>query len=76
MAYVDIDLEIFHDDDLIEELIGRGYEVSEKSENGEDVYKEELDIDFLIAEHHYGKLTSDDLVKKLYDAKGKCWCKK
>ena len=75
MAYVDIDLKIFHDDDLIEELIGRGYEVSEKSENGEDVYKEELDIDDLIAQHHYNNLSSDELVKKLYDYKDKCWCK-
>ena len=69
MAYVDIDLEIFYDDDLIEELTRRGYEVSKNK------HKEELDIDNLIAQHHYGNLSSDELVKKLYDYKDKCWCK-
>lgn len=69
MAYVDIDLEIFYDDDLIEELTRRGYEVSKNK------HKEELDIDNLIAQHHYGNLSSDEFVKKLYDYKDKCWCK-
>lgn len=75
---IEVELNSFSDEDLVDELEGRGYDVS----NSPDLYDYSdnsdfgIDIDFLIAEHHYGKLTSDELVKKLYDAKGKCWCKK
>ena len=80
MPWIEIEVELnsFSDDTLIEELEGRGYDVS----NSSDLYDYSdpsdfgIDIDVLIAEHHYGKLSSDELVKKLYDAKGKCWCKK
>ena len=76
MPYIKIEVELnsFSDEDLIDELEGRGYDVSNSSDHS-DHSDFGIDIDFLIAEHHYGKLTSDDLVKKLYDAKGKCWCK-
>lgn len=69
---IEVELNSFSDDTLIEELEGRGYDVS----NLPDASDFGIDIDSLIAEHHYGKLTSDELVKRLYDAKGKCWCKK
>lgn len=74
MPYVEIEVELnsFSDEDLIDELEGRGYDVSDFSDPSDFG----IDIDFLIAEHHYCKLTSDELVKKLYDAKGKCWCKR
>ena len=74
MPYIEIEVELnsFSNKDLIDELEGRGYDVTNLS----DASDFGIDIDFLIAEHHYGKLTSDELVKKLYDAKGKCWCKK
>ena len=73
MPYIEIEVELdsFSDEDLVDELEGWGYDVSNLS----DASDFGIDIDFLIAEHHYGKLTSDALVKKLYDAKGKCWCK-
>ncbi len=75
MPYIEIEVELdsFSDEDLIDELEGRGYDVSNLSDASD--FGIDIDIDFLIAEHHYGKLTSDELVKKLYDAKGKCWCK-
>lgn len=72
MQFIEVELDSFSDEDLIDELEGRGYDVS----NSYDASDFGIDIDFLIAEHHYGKLTSCALVKKLYDAKGKCWCKK
>lgn len=72
---IEVELNSFSDEDLIDELEGRGYDVSNSSDRF-DHSDFGIDIDFLIAEHHYGKLTSDELVKKLYDAKGKCWCKK
>ena len=68
---IEVELNSFSDEDLIDELEGRGYDVN----NSPDASDFGIDIDFLIAEHHYGKITSDELVKKLYDAKGKCWCK-
>ncbi len=68
---IEVELDSFSNKDLTDELEERGYDISNLS----DASDFGIDIDFLIAEHHYGKLTSDELVKKLYDAKGKCWCK-